>query len=95
MENKNLGIKDDSKKPRWNLLPLKSTEEVVKVLTFGGNKYGDDNWRLVPNHKPRYFSAALRHIWAWMRGETKDPESNHHHLAHAICCLLFLMERDE
>lgn len=94
MENKNQGVKDDSLKLRWNLLPTNSIEEVVKVLTFGGNKYGDDNWKLVPNHKPRYFSAAMRHIWAWMKGETHDPESGYHHLAHAIASILFLMERD-
>ena len=33
-----------------------------------------------------------RHIFAWWGGEDKDPETGFSHLAHAACCLLFLME---
>ncbi len=33
-----------------------------------------------------------RHIFAWWGGEDKDPETGFSHLAHAGCCLLFLME---
>ena len=35
-----------------------------------------------------------RHIWAWKQGEQIDPESEIHHLAHAMCCLMFLYEHD-
>jgi hypothetical protein len=67
-------------------------EEVVKVLTNGAKKYGDGNWKSVENKQPRYFAAAMRHMVAWQIGdEIDDPESGHHHLAHAICHLLFLM----
>ena len=31
-----------------------------------------------------------RHIDAWWGGEQKDPETGEHHLAHAICCGMFL-----
>jgi hypothetical protein len=35
-----------------------------------------------------------RHLWAWKEGEQNDPESHKHHLAHAMCCLMFLYEHD-
>jgi len=34
----------------------------------------------------------LRHLTAWWAGEDLDPESGLHHLAHAACCLMFLLE---
>ncbi len=88
------GRKDDSGKLRYDLLPWKSLREVVGVLTFGAIKYAPDNWRHVPDAKARYTSAFFRHVEAWRGGETHDPETGLHHLAHAICCLLFLLELD-
>jgi hypothetical protein len=35
-----------------------------------------------------------RHLWAWKEGEQNDPESGKNHLAHALCCLMFLYEHD-
>ena len=52
---------------------------------------GADNWRYVDNARTRYFDAAQRHIMAWWQGEQTDSESGKHHLAHAVCCLMFLM----
>lgn len=86
------GRKYDNEKPRWDLLPWKGAEEVVGVLTFGAKKYGPDNWRSVEGSRWRYFAAAMRHLVAWWSGESTDPESGFKHLAHAICCLLFLLE---
>ena len=40
----------------------------------------------------RYFAAMCRHVFAWWGGEDADPETGYSHLAHAGCCLLFLME---
>jgi len=39
--------------------------------------------------------AAFRHFIAWVMGEKKDPESGWSHLAHLMCCILFLMWTDE
>jgi len=86
------GRKDDNGKPQWHLLPFKSVEKIVEVLTFGAMKYSANNWCGVPDAKNRYFSAMLRHITAWQKGEKNDDESGMSHLAHAGCCLLFLME---
>jgi hypothetical protein len=85
------GRKDDSGKPRWDLLPMTEVGEAVDVLTTGAVKYEDDNWKRVPDHRSRYFSAAMRHLTAWWGGERLDAETGKSHLAHAVCCLLFLM----
>ena len=85
------GIKYDTGKLRYDLLPAIAEQELVKVLTFGANKYGEENWRLVDNHKKRYYAALRRHVNAWRLGEQIDTESGYHHLAHALCCLVFLI----
>lgn len=86
------GVKYDSEKPRMHLLPPKATLEVAKVLTFGAQKYDEENWRKLDRLQERYTSGALRHIFAHMDGEQLDPESGISHLAHALCCLLFKLE---
>jgi len=85
------GVKNDNGKLRYDLMPVLAEKEVTKVLTFGAAKYDDDNWRKVDNQKSRYYAAARRHMEAWREGDTMDDESKCHHLAHAICCLIFLM----
>lgn len=86
-------IKADSGKVRLELLPSRAVEAVGRVLTLGARKYAPDNWRKVDDLS-RYTGAALRHIFAHMGGEKLDPESGEHHLAHAACCLLFIVELD-
>jgi hypothetical protein len=88
------GIKFDSNKLEYGLLPPLALEETVKVLTFGAQKYERDNWQRVPDSKRRYFDALQRHVWAWKSGEQIDQESGLPHLAHAMCCLMFLYEHD-
>jgi Domain of unknown function (DUF5664) len=89
-----IGRKYDGGKLEYGLLPPHALEETVKVLTFGAQKYERDNWQKVSDAKRRYFDALERHIWAWKKGEQIDPESGIHHLAHAMCCLMFLYEHD-
>lgn len=87
----NIGRKDDSNKPRYSLLPRRTINQVVQVLEYGAIKYEVDNWQRVPDSRNRYYDAAMRHIDAWWNGEKLDEESKLPHLAHAICCLLFLL----
>ena len=94
-EKPTLGVKFDRNKPMWSLVPPGPMEEVVEVLTYGANKYSPDNWQHVDDPDTRYFNAAMRHIWAWRQGEQFDAESHKSHLAHAVCCLLFLLAFDE
>lgn len=85
------GIKHDKEKLRWDLVPYRSVEETVKVVTFGAKKYAPNNWQQLENAKDRYFSALMRHLMAWWNGETHDPETGIHHLAHAGCNIWFLL----
>jgi hypothetical protein len=78
-------------KPRLELLPMVGLEQIAEVLTYGAAKYEANNWRRGARWG-RYFAALLRHVFAWWRGEDRDPETGMSHLAHAGCCLLFLME---
>jgi hypothetical protein len=84
------GLKYDDGKLRWDLLPIEEVEDVVKVLTFGANKYAPENWKLVKGARWRYLAAAFRHIKAWMVGKRLDDETGFTHLAHAATNLLFL-----
>lgn len=83
--------KHDGGKDRWDLLPLTAAREVVRVLTYGANKYAPDAWKRVPEARERYYAATMRHLFAWRQGESRDAESGHLHLAHAACCLFFLL----
>jgi len=83
--------KNDAGKWRFSLIPFNALRSVIAVLEFGATKYAPDNWKTVPDARQRYFDASIRHITAWWGGEKSDAESGEHHLAHAICCLLFLL----
>jgi Domain of unknown function (DUF5664) len=85
------GVKFDNGKPRLGLIPRSALEAEAIVLGFGADKYGTYNWRNGMDWM-RLVDAALRHIYAFADGETYDPESGEHHLAHARCCLGFLIE---
>lgn len=86
--------KDDLGRDRWDLIPYRALSEVVHVLTHGAAKYADNNWQTVPHQQQRYFAACMRHIVAWRLGEQRDAETGNHHLAHAVCCLLFLTSHE-
>lgn len=88
------GVKYDNGKPQWSLLPFKALGQVVDVLTYGAKKYAPDNWKKVPDARRRYTDAGFRHFTAYASGETHDPETGKHHLAHAICCMLYLVAFD-
>lgn len=86
----NEGLKYDSGKLRWDLLPVEEIEGIVDVLTFGANKYADNSWQNVDNGIERYYAALMRHIIAWRKGEKKDDESGIDHLYHALTNLVFI-----
>jgi hypothetical protein len=61
------------------------------VLEFGAKKYDPWNWK--GGFKwARVASAVLRHIFSWLGGEDKDPETGLSHLSHASCGLMFLID---
>lgn len=84
------GVKFDHDKPRMDLLDPYALEQLSKVLGFGAQKYAAHNWRK-GLHKSRLIGAALRHLFAYLKGEDTDPETGLSHVAHAMCCCMFLL----
>lgn len=82
--------KYDEGKPPLDLFPPEALIEIGKVLGFGANRYGRYNWREGMDWG-RMLAAALRHLNAWNAGEDTDPDSGLPHLAHAGCCITFLI----
>jgi len=78
----NEGVKYDTGKPRYDLLPPDALEELVGIYTMGAKKYGDRNWESGISYG-RVYGAIMRHLWAWWRGQENDDESGCSHLAHA------------
>ena len=88
------GRKDDQGKAPYHLLAPELLDGTAQVLAFGAAKYAPRNWEKGMDWS-RPFSALMRHMWAWWRGEDKDPETGMSHLWHASCCIMFLLAYEE
>ena len=89
------GLKFDDEKPRVDLIPMRPLMAVGRVMGFGAKKYGAHNWR-EGIAVSRYLAAALRHLiqYADPFESDLDAETGENHLAHAVACLLMLMDTD-
>lgn len=82
----------DKSKPKMSLLYSSALFEMARVREKALEKYPNkEDWRSTKDI--RHYDAAFRHIFASMNGEIKDPESGFDHLAHAMCNLMFLIEK--
>lgn len=84
------GVKADTGKNQLDLLPPEALEAIGQIFTYGATKYEAHNWERGLKYS-RVYAALLRHLFAFWKGETKDPETGLHPLAHAGCNLLFLL----
>ena len=84
------GIKEDNGKAPLSLLDREALEQIAQVLRFGATKYSPHNWRSGIRYT-RLTDAALRHLFAFVDGEDLDPETGISHVAHAGCCIMFLL----
>jgi hypothetical protein len=90
-------LKYDGEKLRWDLVPFRAVEGMIKVLMYGMKKYttpeasGAHNWRK-GFLWTRLIGAAFRHLTAIAKGEDIDPESLLPHIDHLMCCVAFLSE---
>jgi hypothetical protein len=90
-------FKDDSGKIRMGLVPPELMRAAGRALTYGAAKYADHQFR---NGKGitihRAADALLRHLFAYLDGEDKDPVettppgSGLCHLDHVAACVAFL-----
>lgn len=85
-----MGVKLDSGKLGWHLLPYDAVCAIIRVIDFGAKKYAARNWELGMDWS-RMHSAAMRHMSAWWQREEGDPDTGFSHLWHAGCCILFLI----
>lgn len=86
-----LGDRFNVGKSRWDLVPWGPLSELVNVYTYGSKKYADNNWRKGLKFSDT-FAALQRHLMAWYSGESRDSESNCHHLAHVAWNAFTLIE---
>ena len=85
------GIKFDSGKERFDLIPARPLFYLAKVYTFGAKKYEDRNWEKGMKWG-KIFGAIQRHLWKFWMGEDLDDETGLPHLAHAAWGCLTLLE---
>ena len=100
---KDVGLRFNSGKTRYDLVPQSMVEGVAKVLGYGAEKYtvknekgevivrGDNNWKRGLSWMDVKASHD-RHIAAWLSGEDVDSESGQLHIDLALTNLAFLKE---
>jgi hypothetical protein len=84
------GVKHDDGKSRLDLIAGSMLFEMGHVLAKGAKKYDEWNWAKGIKYS-RCIGAAQRHLQAFADGEDNDDEWGFSHLAHAACCIMFLM----
>ena len=78
-------------KPCMSFVPTPPLLELAEVMKLGSEEYGFYNWREDPVSTRCYLDAALRHLFAIMRGEDIDESGFHHH-AHVMANMIILMD---
>ena len=82
-------------KPKLSSTPFSAVWAMGSVFELGVVKYGRFNWRAHQVSATVYYDAALRHLSAWMDGETADPESGQSHLAHVMACMAIMIDAEK
>lgn len=83
------GLRYNEGKLRYDLVHQWAHEQMVKVLTFGSQKYQERNWERGMAWS-KIISSLERHLAAIKKGEDFDQESGMLHIAHLACNAHFL-----
>ena len=85
------GLRHNSDKLRYDLIPPLANREYAKVWTQALNKYPEGNWE---KGMPwtEVIASAMRHLEAIRLGEDIDAESGLLHAAHLQCNAAMLTE---
>lgn len=86
---KGSGARYNEGKPDYSLIPMHLLEDTARVFMYGSKKYAAWNWTKGMKWSVPY-ACALRHLFAWFRGEECDKESGLPHLAHCLANILML-----
>ena len=94
---KNTNPKDliGSSKIPLHLFPMTATIYGAMALLDGALKYGRANWRVAGVRASIYYDACLRHMTKWFEGQDIDSDSGLPHLAHAMACIVILIDANE
>jgi len=71
--------------------------EMARVLAFGAEKYGANNWKQAPMAEARdiYLNALLRHALAYAKGNQHCVKDGQYHLAQIAVNAMFLFYFDK
>jgi hypothetical protein len=86
----NTGLRYNTGKLRYDLLPPDAIEELVKVYTMGSLKYAARNWEKGLSYMDTV-ACLKRHLAKFEMNEDKDAESKLHHTAHVVWNALALL----
>lgn len=78
-----------------HLFPETATVYGAMALLDGALKYGRANWRAAGVRASIYIDAAKRHLSKWFEGQDIDEDSGLPHLAHALACIVILIDAYE
>lgn len=67
---------------RFDLIDAKALFAMAAVLHEGAEKYGANNWRLIPVED--HLNHMIMHAYAYLAGDKTDD-----HLSHALCRATF------
>jgi len=81
-------------KPSTCRIPPVALLQLGAVMALGARKYGPFNWREKRVTTSVYADAIMRHFLAYLDGETADPESGEHPLAHVMACCAILIDAE-
>jgi len=93
LTNKDLGMRFNTGKIRYDLIPRMWTKVLAEILTRGAVKYAPHNWEKGLSWAETT-ASLYRHLNAFLGGERYDPESGSHHLGHVAWNALALMYFD-
>ena len=77
-----------------HLWPMTATALGASALYDGMRKYGYYNWRVDKVSIMTYVAALQRHMFRYIEGEERDPDSGLPHLAHMLACLAILADAE-
>lgn len=83
------------KKLPLDLVPDTALAHQAMAHLDGALKYGAYNWRTAGVRSSIYVAACRRHLADWWNGEDYAPDSEVHHLGHAIACLNIILDSYE
>lgn len=78
-----------------HLWPETATVHGSLAMLDGALKYGRNNFRAIGVRATVYTDAAKRHLNAWLEGEEYPPDSDCHHLGHALACIAIIIDAME